>query len=34
MTKPYRTILIDDPQLFNDGMRLILNNSPDFVVVE
>jgi len=33
MKKPYRTILIDDHQLFNDGLSLILNNSPDFTVV-
>lgn len=32
--KPYRTILIDDHRLFNDGLKLILNNSPDFTVVE
>jgi len=32
--KPYRTILIDDHQLFNDGLCLILNNTPNFVVVE
>jgi DNA-binding NarL/FixJ family response regulator len=31
--KPHRTVLIDDHQLFNDGLRLILNNTPDFVVV-
>ncbi len=31
--KPYRTVLIDDHQLFNDGLCLILNNTPDFVVV-
>ena len=30
---PYRTVLIDDHQLFNDGLRLILNNSPHFEVV-
>jgi DNA-binding NarL/FixJ family response regulator len=34
MTKPYRTVLIDDHQLFNDGLKLILANSPDFTVVE
>ncbi len=34
MKKPYRTILIDDHQLFNDGMNLILTNSPDFTVVD
>ncbi len=33
MKKPYRTVLIDDHQLFNDGLSLILNNSPDFTVV-
>lgn len=32
--KPYRTILIDDHQLFSNGLSLILNNSPNFVVVE
>lgn len=31
---PYRTILIDDHQLFSDGLRLILNASPHFRVVE
>ncbi|MBC7570316.1 MAG: response regulator transcription factor [Spirosoma sp.] len=30
---PYRTVLIDDHQLFNDGLRLILSNSPQFEVV-
>lgn len=29
----YRTILIDDHQLFNDGLRLILSHSPQFEVV-
>lgn len=32
--KPYQTILIDDHRLFSDGLRFLLNNSPDFVVVE
>ena len=30
---PYRTVLIDDHQLFNDGLRLILSHSPRFEVV-
>jgi DNA-binding NarL/FixJ family response regulator len=34
MTTPYRTILIDDHQLVSDGLKTILNNTPDFVVVE
>lgn len=29
----HRTVLIDDHQLFNDGLRLILSNSPQFEVV-
>jgi DNA-binding NarL/FixJ family response regulator len=29
----HRTVLIDDHQLFNDGLRLILSNSPRFEVV-
>ena len=29
----YRTVLIDDHQLFNDGLRLILSNSTRFEVV-
>ena len=29
-----RTILIDDHRLFNDGLSLVLRESPDFVVVE
>jgi len=29
----YRTVLIDDHQLFNDGLRLILSHSPCFEVV-
>ena len=31
---PIRTILIDDHRLFNDGLSLVLRESPDFVVVE
>ncbi|TAE23526.1 MAG: DNA-binding response regulator [Cytophagales bacterium] len=34
MTKPYRTILIDDHQLFSDGLKTILNDTTDFRVVE
>ncbi|GAB3568695.1 response regulator transcription factor [Spirosoma luteolum] len=30
---PYRTLLIDDHQLFNDGLKLILSNTPQFTVV-
>lgn len=30
----YRTILIDDHRLFNDGLSLVLRESPDFTVVE
>ncbi len=29
-----RTILIDDHRLFNDGLSLVLRESPDFVVIE
>lgn len=29
-----RTILIDDHRLFNDGLSLVLRESPDFAVVE
>ena len=29
-----RTILIDDHRLFNDGLSLVLRESPDFIVVE
>lgn len=29
-----RTILIDDHRLFNDGLSLVLRESPDFTVVE
>jgi len=29
----HRVVLVDDHQLFNDGLRLILNNSPRFEVV-
>ncbi len=31
---PTRTILIDDHRLFNDGLSLVLRESPDFTVVE
>lgn len=31
---PIRTILIDDHRLFNDGLSLVLRESPDFTVVE
>ncbi len=31
---PIRTILIDDHCLFNDGLSLVLRESPDFTVVE
>jgi DNA-binding NarL/FixJ family response regulator len=31
---PTRTILIDDHRLFNDGLSLVLRESPDFVVVD
>ena len=31
---PFRTILIDDHRLFNDGLSLVLRESPDFMVVE
>lgn len=31
---PIRTILIDDHRLFNDGLSLVLRESPDFVVVQ
>lgn len=31
---PIRTILIDDHRLFNDGLSLVLRESPDFAVVE
>lgn len=31
---PIRTILIDDHRLFNDGLSLVLRESPDFVVVD
>lgn len=31
---PTRTILIDDHRLFNDGLSLVLRESPDFIVVE
>ncbi|NEU70030.1 response regulator transcription factor [Spirosoma agri] len=31
---PTRTILIDDHRLFNDGLSLVLRESPDFLVVE
>lgn len=34
MTTPYRTILIDDHQLLSDGLKTILNSTPDFVVVK
>lgn len=29
---PIRTILIDDHRLFNDGLSLVLRDSPDFIV--
>jgi DNA-binding NarL/FixJ family response regulator len=32
MKSPHKTLLIDDHQLFNDGLNLILTNSPDFRV--
>lgn len=31
---PIKTILIDDHRLFNDGLSLVLRDSPDFVVAE
>jgi DNA-binding NarL/FixJ family response regulator len=31
---PIRTIIIDDHRLFNDGLSLILRESPDFEVVQ
>lgn len=31
---PTRTVLIDDHRLFNDGLSLVLRESPDFAVVE
>lgn len=31
---PYRTLLIDDHRLFNDGLSLVLRESADFVVAE
>ncbi len=31
---PIRTIIIDDHRLFNDGLSLILKESPDFEVVQ
>lgn len=31
---PIRTILIDDHRLFNDGLSLVLRESPDFTVIE